>query len=1619
MKCFLPSKLKTFLPVNVWKVCLITAVLIITTNQTHYIVPNNSTPCDPEINFYTCVTLEKFAKHFAANASEENVTLIIAPGKHCFTNSVKLFNKANVIITGQLDGINKPEISCKQHFCFLFRNSSNVHIENLVFTKYFSEDSDGGAILVSDGKLVHIIQCSFVNNVLKKIGGTMRLQFTDRVYIVKSQFINNSVVCEQSEITNKAKRSFCTQKNAAMFNGAISSGYVSLLKITDSYFDNNTAPCYGGAIASGHSSISLYNCKFTKCSTTVSFDSRGGGALYIVHSKLEAFDSTFDENHSGYHGGGIFSLKCTAAIQNCSFSFNSALNSGGAVYFYDCKLSINHSHFISNSAYIGGAANVVPITLDATISNSMFLGNTGESGVGALLVAHNTSMIPIPSFAYSCYKKVSPISGYPVVTVVNSTFRLNQGNFEAGAIAATEAVVNIRNCNFVENIGSTSNGAAIYVLLTTLYVQSNNFTNNNGSLGSSVNALYGILYSSNNTHQNNSATVSGGAFFVTCSTVVSQYDQYTANNANNGIGGAVYGLFSNITITSCEYSSNSAYLGGGALFLHAGRYISSKSIFIANNSSQNGSALSISSSLVRFDGDLFLNNVGKLRSLNSRTSFQDSTLQLIDAHGICSNLTFIDNTGSLYLFYSTLNFTDLVIFKGNSGITGGAITQIQSTVFLEHSSWVTIAYNTASYGGGIFLSQSKLNVQTHHLQIDNNTAKRFGGGLYGYQSQLTIVGSQILDLTLFTRNFAPQGGALFAVASSLFIFHGSVVFSNNEALRGGAVALSESSKIYIQKTVQDIYNKFSVKLTFSNNSADYGGAIYVVDDSNSGVLCKQTAGSHLRPLSTKECFLQTLRLYFPVFSNFTEYNYVNIFFQFNEGYKAGNDIFGGLLDRCQINAFSEIYNLRFHNDLNGFDYLKAIVQFQIKFDYNRTIQPFNLQVTVSNITRNLVADAISSDPVQLCFCEDSIYNCSSQLPRIFTKRGETFSIKAITVDQVENPVNGTVLARVISSGTRLKAGQARQVTADKCTELVYSVFSTEDEATFEVFPDGPCSNIGISSKKVQISFQPCICLSGLQPALLDNECRCECDSFASTFSSYCRLDGNSSIAIVRRMSKYWIQYVNSNNALGFQFQDCPYDYCLSTPVNLTINLPLNVDKQCAFNRTGIMCGGCEESLSLVFASSRCVQCSNNHLALLIVFAAAGIALVTLILVLNLTVATGTTHGIILYANIVAANSPTFLPSTTPLQIFVSWLNLDLGIETCFYDGMDSYAKVLLQLVFPIYIILLSILIIIVSHYWGRFAGLIGRKNPVATLCTLFLLSYSKLLRTIIACLQFTTLTYPDGSRVIFWFYNPNILYFTPSRIPFFIIATITIAFGTVYTALLFLGQWLRKISGRKLMRCFRSNKYNAFIDAYHASFVLKYRYWLGILLIVRIIHHILSALLEESTHMLVVSCLMCALLILKQLLNKVYKSWLIDLLESSFLVNLLLFATSTYYVSNINTTQVGLANTSVSIAFITFMGIVVYHCHTYFLTSFSIYRTLLLAVKNCQQTCKQRVGRVNTINSTTQRDTRYTRLQQRGHDLDIIAPITAKDYSPPTPVPSISNKVKPAAVTTTTVVVTK
>ena len=102
------------------------------------------------------------------------------------------------------------------------------------------------------------------------------------------------------------------------------------------------------------------------------------------------------------------------------------------------------------------------------------------------------------------------------------------------------------------------------------------------------------------------------------------------------------------------------------------------------------------------------------------------------------------------------------------------------------------------------------------------------------------------------------------------------------------------------------------------------------------------------------------------------------------------------------------------------------------------------------------------------------------------------------------------------------------------------------------------------------------------------------------------------------------------------------DYCLSSDVMVEIiinlNLPNGADVQCACNRSALLCGACSPGFNLSLGSSRCLQCCAHWPGVLIITFIgsflAGFILVGSLLILNLTVATGTLNGVIF---IVVAN----------------------------------------------------------------------------------------------------------------------------------------------------------------------------------------------------------------------------------------------------------------------------------------------------------------------------------------------------------------------------------------------
>ena len=269
----------------------------------------------------------------------------------------------------------------------------------------------------------------------------------------------------------------------------------------------------------------------------------------------------------------------------------------------------------------------------------------------------------------------------------------------------------------------------------------------------------------------------------------------------------------------------------------------------------------------------------------------------------------------------------------------------------------------------------------------------------------------------------------------------------------------------------------------------------------------------------------------------------------------------------------------------------------------------------------------------------------------------------------------------------------------------------------------------------------------------------------------------------------------------------------------------------------------------------------------------------------------------------------------------------LGIQTCFYNGMDAYAKAWLDLVFPIYICVIVGFLVYISGNSVTVTKLLG-SSSVPVLATLFLLSYAKVLRTIIAALSLTVLHYPH-KNVVVWILDANVL--LAKYIPFALVAMFFLLFLFIpYTLLLLLGQWLQTKSHLRLLFWVNNPKVKAILDTYHAPYNPKHRYWTGLLLLVRCALFLVFAFnisANDSVNLLVISSTAFGIFIWFALSGMIYKKWYLNALELSFILNLGILAAATYHVKLSGGSQAAVTYTSVGIAFLSFLGLITYHVY--------------------------------------------------------------------------------------------
>ena len=595
------------------------------------------------------------------------------------------------------------------------------------------------------------------------------------------------------------------------------------------------------------------------------------------------------------------------------------------------------------------------------------------------------------------------------------------------------------------------------------------------------------------------------------------------------------------------------------------------------------------------------------------------------------------------------------------------------------------------------------------------------------------------------------------------------------------------------------------------------------------------------------------------------------------------------------------------------------------------------------------------------FCNGSSINTrESELLNIAKEviPGQTFNFTITIIGQGITFVRGIVVSMNANSSAKYRLSPAIQTISDSpsCKTFDYRLHVTggkpnNDLVSCRLFLDGPCIYQSLADGiEMRLNILPC----PVGFTLDSKKGECVCDEWLQPLTQDCFIDSQS---ILRSRNNFWVGMNQTLNCAEDDFillykGSCPFDYCVDCPVNVTLRLDDQAaDVQCHEGRGGVLCSTCKENYSLALGSLNCLpNCSNAYLALLIPFALLGVIVVITLFLLHLTVAAGTINGLILYANIVQANYRAFFPVPSPINyfsmVFIAWLNFDFGIETCLYDGLTIYSYSWLEFLFPLYLWILIIIIIVASHYSQRISNSLGH-NAVAVLDTILFMSYSKILKATIVPLTLVSISvirFPTNTTVTMecnvirvWLYDPNIIqpfFQEPYHIALGVFAIfILLLLIFPYTFLLLCGHWLQAKSRWSILSWI--NKLKPFMDAYHAPYKMNKRHWIGVYLLARCGLYVLFAIKffsdYDNINLLVTFSVIAGLSITK---GYVYEKRYNDFLESSFILNLCILSIATFYVSkevvdpdSQSMIQNILSNISVGIAFVYFVGILIFHMY--------------------------------------------------------------------------------------------
>ena len=841
-----------------------------------------------------------------------------------------------------------------------------------------------------------------------------------------------------------------------------------------------------------------------------------------------------------------------------------------------------------------------------------------------------------------------------------------------------------------------------------------------------------------------------------------------------------------VRVTSSIFHRNSAAFGGGT---HVGifsgiehsRVLFQDCIFDSNYAEGRYSSSNGGAGLAIFTG-LF-------NPLQSNLAIATENISMSISESL-----FVGNIatkgGGLFVFSLYNGVLSTLASTNSDSINSSPVISLQNCIFIR---------NTARYGAGLSFEQRIDHGSNGNVGVVISNVTVAENALTGQQNSFANMDSSAMHLEGINATVSGNLDILDNTVTGLYLSSGILVISN-----GATITLTRNfgilgGGVHLAGRIPTIIAMPNSTLLFrQNRAALQGGAIYVTPQ-------RMNTADILLPLND-ECFFLPIsreigcvpgRCY-----NLRDLN-IHVSFQGNEA-PLGGDVYGSSLETCLWT-----FPLRKLRDIvaPGLQILQFLaINYSDIFDFDEALDSPSIVSTVPS--------AISVNASQ-----------AKLMP------GQRTSLNVSIMDDYNNDIPA-----VISSLVSSDLDNSSSVTATLGESGYWFADTDTFNATFRI--------TGLENMQVNVTFFTTDTFKTEEVTFLLSSCplgivydsstsSCVCDPRVNTEGVICN---NLTLDIIIPDNIWMGALVGKDGSIATDgdliIHQCgPGCEDSSRPFNSS-----NFDTQCSesLGRSGVLCGGCAPNLSATFGSLGCQRCSNFSLFLIPMFALAGILLFIMIALLGFTIDKGWINIVLFYCNLLSIYG--YIISVrygvTGLFVPAALLSLQIGTNLCFYNGMTALGRTGLQLIFPAYLYMLMGVFTLLCR---RYSWLSKRFSPTTTLVTLTIMCYVSTLNTCIDILGGIMLVTLEGKSSIRWRIDPNQEYFNGYHLFLVHVAIILLLIYIMPFPILML---FPKLLYRYM------KKFKPFYDALWAPFKPKYRFWLGVRLILLLILFSLPRIFE-------------------------------------------------------------------------------------------------------------------------------------------------------------------------------